>query len=353
MNTPDQILGSKIAVTSTAAKVTAPSTNPDPSSKTDSLFRAWSSAWNQFWFRSEDPTILALIRIFTGSVVVYAHLVWSSELLTFFGDDGVLPSGYRHLLFGRSDFAWSHFDVVHSATAIWAIHWIGLIILGLFTVGVGTRATAVLSALLVISYANRATGALFGLDQIMGFLCLYLAVGNSGGALSIDRWLAKRRQRRTSSAGQGRGVDFSLTGIKRDVSTNIAIRLIQIHMCIVYLFAGLGKLQGETWWNGQAIWYSLASYEYQTLDMTWMANHMWLVSLITLFTVAWEVSYVALIWPRLTRPFMLLFAIPIHLAIGLGMGMMTFGLIMLIGNLAFVSPERIGRWTNWRPDSVG
>lgn len=114
-------------------------------------------------------------------------------------------------------------------------------------------------------------------------------------------------------------------------------------MCLVYLFAGLGKLQGETWWNGQAIWYSLASYEYQTLDVTWLANHMWLVSLMTLLTVAWEVSYAALVWPRLTRPLVLLMAIPLHLGIGVCMGMMTFGLIMLIGNLAFVSPVLIRR----------
>jgi hypothetical protein len=324
---------------------TAPSRGDELSIR--SWWSGWTQGWDRFWFRREDPTTLGLIRLLTGCVVFYAHLVWSSELLTFFGNDGVLPENYRQLLFGN-DWAWSHFDLLGSPTTMWFAHVMGLVIIAMFTCGIWTRVTAVITALLVISYANRATGALFGLDQIMGFLCLYLAIGNSGGAFSVDRWLANRKAQSHKSnaankAGQGGAVGLEEPSLLGDFSTNIAIRLIQIHMCLVYLFAGLGKLQGETWWNGQAIWYSLASYEYQTLDMTWMANHMWLVSLITLVTVAWEVSYAALVWPRLTRPFVLLLAIPLHLGIGICMGMMTFGLIMLIGNLAFVAPVLIRR----------
>ena len=135
--------------------------------------------------------------------------------------------------------------------------------------------------------------------------------------------------------GQGRGVV--------SVNNNIATRLIQIHMCIVYLFAGLGKVQGTTWWNGEAVWGTLASYEYQTMDMTWLAGAMWLVNILTYATIAWEVSYPFLIWPKLTRPIFLAMAIVVHLGIGICMGMMTFGLIMLYGNLAFVAPCWITR----------
>ena len=108
-------------------------------------------------------------------------------------------------------------------------------------------------------------------------------------------------------------------------------------MCIVYFFAGVGKLQGETWWSGEAVWGALASYEYQTIDMTWMASFPVLIALLSLGTLFWEIAYPALIWPKLSRPIMLFFAIPIHLGIGLCMGMMTFGLIMLAGNMAFIS----------------
>ena len=37
------------------------------------------------------------------------------------------------------------------------------------------------------------------------------------------------------------------------IGANLAIRLIQVHMCVIYLFSGLGKLKGDTWWEGSAI----------------------------------------------------------------------------------------------------
>ncbi len=119
----------------------------------------------------------------------------------------------------------------------------------------------------------------------------------------------------------------------------ISTRLIQLQLCVVYLFAGLGKLQGPAWWDGTAIWGAVASYEYQTIDLTFLASWPWLVNLITLVTLAWECSYAFLIWPRLTRPVWMLMAVAVHLGIGVCMGMMTFGLIMIIANLSFVQPE--------------
>jgi hypothetical protein len=66
-------------------------------------------------------------------------------------------------------------------------------------------------------------------------------------------------------------------------------------------------------------------------------------------TILWEVYYVALIWPRRTRYWMLALAVPLHLGIGIFLGMMTFGLVMLIANLAFVEPEFVRAALSWRP----
>ncbi|MCA9188020.1 MAG: hypothetical protein KDA99_20470, partial [Planctomycetales bacterium] len=125
------------------------------------------------------------------------------------------------------------------------------------------------------------------------------------------------------------------------------------HMCIIYFFAGIGKLQGDFWWDGTALWYALANYEYQSWDMTWTAHTPWLIDLLTHITIAWEISYPALVWPRWTRPVVVALSVPLHLGIALCMGMITFGLIMLVGNMAFISPRLIrncvdgtvGRWT--------
>lgn len=285
-------------------------------------FKTWlddaAEAWDAFWFSKRDGKTLGLIRLLTGLIVFYTHLVWSPLLIRFLGPEGMLPLTYRELLYDSS-MAWSHFDWIASETTLWIVHVVALVTMLLFALGFWTRITGMLTALFVISYANRATGALFGLDQIAAFLTLYLAISDCGGSFSLAGKLGLGAKSKSAS-----------------IRNNIAIRLIQIHLCIVYLFAGLGKCQGETWWNGEAIWGAIGSYEYQTLDMTWMADQMWLVSVITLVTLIFEVGYIGLIWPKLTRPVMLGLAIPLHLGIGLCMGMMEFGLIMLVANLSFI-----------------
>lgn len=284
----------------------------------------WVAFWNRFWFERRAVDTLAVMRILVGSMLFYTHLVWTIELPTFFSSSGVFLSEYRGLFQWEPSYRWSHFEWFSSPAWLWCSHFAGLAVLLMFMLGWLTRITAVLSFLLVVSYANRATGAQFGLDQINAFLCLYLAVSDCGRAYSIDAWWSSR---------QGRGL------VDSTVMNNIATRLIQLHLCIVYLFAGLGKLQGAYWWNGEAIWGALDSYEYQSIDMTWIAEHMWLVNLLTLTAVAWEVTYPFLIWPRLTRPIFLVMAVAVHLGIGFCMGMLTFGLIMIYANLAFIDPR--------------
>jgi hypothetical protein len=281
----------------------------------------WWQALDQFWFANRSPAMLGLIRLLTGLIALYSLAVWTLELSTFFGADGLLPISYRNELGAIG--AWSHLDwVADSSTNLMIVHIVGMLIVLAFAAGVWTRVTAVLTAAIIVSYGNRSMGAGFGLDQILTFLCLYCVIGNAGGAFSIDRLLALRRDESTMpQAGK---------------DTNIAVRLIQIHMCVVYFFAAIGKLQGSTWWTGEAVWLSMSSYEYQQFDMTWLANYLPLVSAMTLVSLFWELLYPALIWPRLTRPIMIALAVPLHLGIGICMGMMEFGLVMLVGNLAFV-----------------
>lgn len=283
-------------------------------------FARWFAAINEFWFAPRGPKMLGVIRILTGLLLLYSLAVWTLELSTFFAAEGLVPLGYR----GASGmgFAWSHLDwFADWPTGLLVVHCVGMFVVLLFTAGVQTRVTAVLTAALAISYSNRSIGVDFGLDQILTFLCMYCAIGNSGGAYSVDRML---------------GFGKSVPAPPPSATTNIAIRMIQVHLCIVYFFAAIGKLQGETWWSGEAVWLAMASYEYQQIDMTWLANYLPLVSAMTLLSLFWELLYPALIWSRLSRPIMLAGAVMIHLGIGLCMGMVEFGLVMLVANMAFL-----------------
>ncbi len=308
-------------------------------------FREWCkeivARWDQFLFAPADPATLGLIRILAGCMLFYTHAVWSLDMEGFFGERAYLSKDFVYR-YHDSVFGWSHLYWIDNSTVLWLAHIAALGVFACLTIGYRTRLMSVLACLLTISYAHRASGALFGLDQINGFLALYLAVGPSGDAFSLDRQLKVRRQRRKDLEA-GRTVNGGARGkpAPPSVMANIAIRLMQVHLCVVYLFAGLGKLLGESWWDGSALWGAFANQEYQTLDMTWLAHSIVLVNLLTHVSLFWEISYCFLIWNRITRPVWLLLAIPLHMGIALGMGMVTFGVIMLIANLSFVPPQLV------------
>ena len=100
-------------------------------------------------------------------------------------------------------------------------------------------------------------------------------------------------------------------------------------------------MRGDSWWDGSAFWFGVANLEYQSIDMTWLGRSPAVIALITQGTVFWETFYCVLIWPKLTRPIFLAAAVVVHAGIAVGMGMITFGTAMLIGNFAFVSPRTV------------
>ncbi len=300
------------------------------------VVRSVAEGWNAFWHTPADPTLLGLIRVLTGLMLLYTHAVWGLALNDFFG-----PASWLRPRLVR----------LHPARSSHAIHSGGgcrpgrcgqpmpypCSILTLFTIGLWTRVTSFLSLCVVISFANRVPAAFFGLDQINRMLTLYL---------TSDR--VARRCRWTAGWRCG-GSDPTLPPPDAERIANLALRLIQVHMCVIYFFAGISKLQGPSWWTGEAMWRAFANLEYQSLDMTWLAWHPWLVNLMTHVSVLWEISFCVLIWKPLWRPIMLAGAVVLHVGIGAFLGMWTFGLVMLVGCASFLPVEEVRRLLTRRP----
>ncbi|MCC7086371.1 MAG: HTTM domain-containing protein [Pirellulales bacterium] len=291
---------------------------------------AWDG-WNRFWFSPSDPATLGLLRILAGAMLFYTHLVWTLGLEDFFGNSHPwLTREAISALPGHATTKWSYFYLIDSPAMLWCVHIAALIVFALLTIGLWSRVMSILAFIASVSYIHRASLAQFGLDDTNVMLAMYLMVGPSGAAYSVDRWLKRRRKHRELA-------------IETSIGANLAVRLIQVHMCVVYLFSGIGKLVGDPWWDGTAIWGAVANLEYQSVDMTWLGRHPWIMAILTHVTVFWETFYCALIWPRLARPIMLAIAVALHLSIGAFLGMWTFGLAMLIGNAAFISPWVVRR----------
>ncbi len=193
---------------------------------------------------------------------------------------------------------------------------------------------------------------MYGLDQVNGIAALYLAIAPCGARLSADAWIRCRLSKAGDSLSLARRivrrVPFWGAGqpffAQPAASACLATRLFQVHLCFIYLWGGLGKLEGETWWNGEAIWLTAASLDYQSNDLTWMIHFPWLYQSLSVATWAWEISFPILVWQSRFRPWVLLVGVSMHLGIGMFLGMWTFGLAMIFIYLAFVPAETYERW---------
>jgi predicted DCC family thiol-disulfide oxidoreductase YuxK len=302
--------------------------------------------WNAFFFTPGDPTALGLIRIATGLLAFWSLFVFGLDLFDYFGADGwANPEVVRLFQGERQPLAWSFWFSVSDAwlRPVWLVC---LAILALYAAGLFSRVTAVLAWVIVVSTVRRVPIALFGFDQIVSMLTLYVAAtGASGQAVSLDRFIGRLRRARESAArlDGGRGdVGRLESGVPAPtVSANLALRLIQLHLVLIYGMAGMAKLQGPSWWNGTALWGTLTAAEFVTADFTFLAAYPLVINVLTHVSLAIEVLYPILIWVRVARPLMLAAVVALHLGIAaMSPGLTEFALAMIAANLAFVS----GRW---------
>jgi predicted DCC family thiol-disulfide oxidoreductase YuxK len=308
------------------------------------LWRTTARAWNGFFFTPADPTALGLIRVLVGLLLFWNLAVYGLDLHGFLGSQGWADPAIVRLFQGeRAPYAWSFWLLVPDGLLrpVWVVC---MVVLAFYTLGLFSRTTAILAWVIVVSTVRRSPVTLFGFDQIVSSLALYLAVtGASGQAVSLDRFIARLRLARALTVrrrGDGRWI-VPPGGPAATVSANLALRLIQLHLVLIYGMAGLAKLQGPAWWSGMAIWGTLASAEFSLLDFTWLAAWPYILNLLTHAALALELTYGILIWVRVLRPLVIAAAVALHVGIALNApGLIEFGLAMIAANLAFVS----GRW---------
>lgn len=362
------------------------------------FFMGIVKAWDRFFFAPADPTPLASIRICGGLLILYIHLVYSFDLYAFFGKDAWIDlatvNDVRHSTPNmrlswdwpgdQTDFddaalsredqdyflkwnvdpryvlvkgAWKWSIWYHVTDPTWMAFCHGLILLAMLclTLGLCTRVAAVVTWLGLLSYVHRSPTTLFGMDTIMIVVSLYLMIAPSGAILSLDRVLARWWARRN-----GEPTEALDRPPPPSISANFALRLLQIHVCIIYLASGLSKLQGSTWWSGNAVWGTMANYSFSPMDnhlymgyLRLLADYRWLWELAmttsTTFTLAFEIGFPFLVWVRPLRGVMIVAAVFLHAGIAFFMGLVGFSLIMLVLVASFIPAEALHRWLDRFP----
>jgi hypothetical protein len=240
-------------------------------------------------------------------------------------------------IIAKGHWYYSPFFHVTDPAGVATVHGVHLLVIVLFTLGVCTRVTSVLTWLAGLAYIQRNPIALFGQDTMMNLCLFYLMLAPCGATWSVD-WLFARYRANKRALREGRRPEPAVPPAL--VSATFVTRLLQIHYCLMYLSAGLSKLKGEAWWNGTAPFSCMSNPEFCPLHMAYYRDLLvflcqdsmrWIweayMSATVVFTLFTEIGFPFLVWTRM-RPVMVTCAILLHLGIAINMGLIVFSLFM-------------------------
>ena len=289
----------------------------------------------QFLFPADSGHWLSFLRVGLGlQVLLYVLFLRRDWNLVFGGQhDGLLGRDVGDAMtFVQSPFiprlAWI-ISLLSKAglneyAALAIIWWSLLVLAGLMLLGLFCRPVAVVTWFLQLACAKSCGLLSYGADNLTTIGLFYLVIAPFPDLWSIDRIL----RRRTTGGPQ-------LLGFHR--------RALQLHLCLIYFFGGLTKCLGAGWWNGTNMWRSLTIPPFNVLPIHWVASLGFLLPAAGIAICLLEVTYPFLIWWRPLRKAVLVAICAMHLGIALMMGMVLFGAIMIILNLAAFWPyERSG-----------
>lgn len=200
----------------------------------------------------------------------------------------------------------------------------------LFMIGLGLFSNffAFLAWLIHLVFFNTNVIYAYGLESILHVILFYLIFMPVDARYSLSSIIFKK-----------------FWGRKREtlqIKARIFLRLLQLHLCIIYLDAGLSKLFGTHWLNGEGVWRSLTQFPFNPYNLGFIAHFPQLVTLAGWFVLAVEVLYPLLVWHTPGKKYILASILFLHGCISFLMGLYFFGFIMIIFNLAaFIIPSKL------------
>jgi hypothetical protein len=280
------------------------------------------------WFRPVSARPLAGLRVGL-SLLLLIHLVWlSDDVLSLHGSRGIIPWELTDLLRdpwvpGLPTLARAFLPLgisVDTAIILLLSGYAGSLLS--LALGLHARLSAFLAWVLHLSLVTSGFASYYGVDQLANTFLFYLFLFPSARAWTFGA--------RADSSGREETIPVG------------CLRVMQIHLCVIYLAAGLDKASGGQWWSGEAIWQAVSQPAFSTFDLRWMARYSWIPMLAGWGTLVVEIGYAFLIWPRLTRRVWFMATLGLHLGIGLFMGLVFFSTVMvLLTGCLFMIPEEV------------
>ena len=293
-------------------------------------------AIERFTLRPASAAPLAALRIGLAVVLLVQAVKVTPALLQLYGDRGLLHGPLREALAGavvpRTGWLAGVLTLAglraREAPVIAATGGIYVVSLLALLAGLRARAAATVAWLTHLMLMTTAQGTVYGADVFANIFLFYLMWAPSGAALSLDLRRGRAPAAPTPAA-------------------RLSLRVVQMHLCGIYLASGVQKACGEGWWNGEAIWRTLMMPESRKYDLSFLAAHPWIAAVAGWSVLLVEIGYPIFMWSRRTRRLWVLVTAAMHLVIAMRMGLGVFGAIMIVLTVAAfgitAAPAKRGR----------
>ncbi len=291
------------------------------------MLRRAKAAVGEFLLQPASARPIAFMRIGIAAALIGEAAVIAPHLHEYFGSLGLVQEpvsdalGHWSLPSLPALARWLSLTGLTERGVVQVAFAVYVLALHLLLLGFRTRTAAVVSWLLFLAFKRSGSAAAYGgfeFAQIALFYCVVLPVGD---AVSIDAW---RRPRPPSSGAR------------------IGLRLLQLHLSVVYLSSGIEKARGDQWWNGEAIWRAVMRPGHGDIDFSWLADHPLVARFACWGTLTCEIGYSLFVWLKRTRRFWILAIIGMHLAIAVSLALVFFSAVMIVLNVAaFLVPAEV------------
>jgi hypothetical protein len=287
-------------------------------------------AWDRFFFTPRSPKPIAVFRILYGTCVTLTLILLHSEWLEWFGAHSWVTLSTMSRV--EPGVRLNLFTVMpQSDSWIRAFFWIFLCFAILLTIGLWTRLSSIAVFVCLASIQQRNLYILHGGDVFLRVTGFFLMFAPAGAALSVDRWIRVRRK---------------LEGETIEPRAPWAQRMIQFELALLYFSSFLWKIKGAPWLNGTALFYVFHIHAIQRFPVPAWTQQLWILKLVTWYTLALEFSLGVLIWFRPFRYPLLVLGLLFQLSIEYALNIPMFEWDVLTAYVLFVDPtdlQRMGR----------
>ncbi len=287
--------------------------------------------WNRFFFEPQSPLPIAAYRILLGLLVLANHALLLPDVDDWFSDRGAISFATAKKVSGG--LGWNLFDLLpHTDASVWFMFILSCCAAFTLMIGLFTRASAVVLFLTLISLHHRNPIVLNSGDTFFRIATFFVIFSQAGAALSIDRLIRIALGKESGQPPPG---------------APWAMRMIQIQLAFLYVYAFVWKVMGTMWMSGTAVYYTARLAEFWRFPVPYVFEHVWTMKIWSWATLFVELALGTLVWIKELRYWVLLSGVLLHLGIEYSMNIPLFAFIMISTYITFVEPEHLQRFFNW------